>query len=274
MESGIEYSVELNAHAFALEVSGYTHLPQIVGRTELDKLRQATDRALDASRAAIHAGNRKYLVVSDQYHAARCLYCWGDSMLELLNNTTIEQLAQHVMGEHQLWDMAAQVALPSDTRDSGAQEWHRDFGAFANGEQAMYLWCFLCLDDVSPDNGATSIIPGSHRLGFRRRGGDVGGHYPSAVQLCAAAGDLLVMNPAAIHSAGVNHTRKERRLLNVGLCHTKVSPLLNHWAIAGPQIRQRAGDRLRSLLGAERDGLDDSWPALPDGWVTEPGPED
>jgi hypothetical protein len=58
-------------------------------------------------------------------------------------------------------------------------------------------------------------------------------------------------------------------MINVGVCHAEVRPLLDHWAIAGPAIHQRATRRLRQMLGERTDWrLDTTWSLLPAGWQT------
>src|ERR1043166_3041322 len=90
-------------HAYALDVSGYTVLPNAVNTAELDALRHCADRALDAAKNAgvplKHTGTTEY------YKAVRCMYCWGEACERLLEHEAVHALASGLMGKYQLWDM-------------------------------------------------------------------------------------------------------------------------------------------------------------------------
>ncbi|HVF10741.1 MAG TPA: phytanoyl-CoA dioxygenase family protein [Abditibacteriaceae bacterium] len=262
-------------HAYALDVSGYTRLPAQIERAELEELRQSTNRALEAARTVQH--KQELTGGTEYYEAVRCLYCWGDACVRLLEHEAIHDLATLLMGQYCLWDMAAFAAQPTPaTATAATTSWHRDFSGLHWGAQTLgYLWFFVCLDDFTTDNGATWIVPGSHRVDSRHQPvlngawtGDDFEQFPSRLQLCAAAGDILVLNPAILHSSGRNATEQPRRLINVGVSHASFRPLVDHWAIAGPTIQAQASERLSSFLGANRQPLATTWAVVPDGWQT------
>ena len=76
----------------------------------------------------------------------------------------------------------------------------------------------------------------------------------------------MVIDPTLLHTSGRNGTEHARRLLNIGLSHVDLQPLLDHWAIAGPAIQEGASERVRMMLGADRAPLDTTWTVLPEGW--------
>lgn len=266
-------AVELTQHAYALDVSGFTILPAQADARELNELRRCADDALAAAAEAIRAGLKlRRTGGSEYYKATRCMYCWGDAMLRFLENESIRALASRTIGDHILWDMGVFSALPAPESESKATiSWHRDFGGTLHGTAIpAYLWFFLCLDDATLENGATWIVPGSHHCGAQIkpkscgvRAGDSLANYPSRMQLCGRAGDILVLNPMTLHASGHNSTSKPRRLLNVGLCHLSLPPLLDHWAIAGAAIQEKASPAVRKLLGEDRKPPDDTFEALP-----------
>jgi hypothetical protein len=86
------------------------------------------------------------------------------------------------------------------------------------------------------------------------------------VPLCAKAGDILVFDPTLLHTSGRNSSQKPRRLLNVGIAHATMRPLMAHWEIAGPLLQARASARVKSMLGTEIEPLDTSWAVVPEGW--------
>ena len=265
-------------HAYALDVSGFTRIPSQIGPKELEELRAGSERALIAAQVKLNAGEKlKYTGGSEYYHASRCMYCWGDSLVRLLDLEAIHAIASKLMRRYLLWDFSVLSALPTpETVKAATTSWHRDYaGMFIGTEEPAYLWFFICLDDATPENGATWAVPGSHRITSKYEPetkdtwiNDDLEMFTSRIQLCAKAGDLLILNPSMLHSSGRNTTHNPRRLLNLGICQAGLHPLLNHWSIAGPKLQSKVSPRVRTMLGAERGSLDTTWTVLPDGWQT------
>ena len=228
------------------------------------------------TRVAVADGRQLAYTFYDEatYLGTRCVYCWGDACIGLLENEVIRRVADTVIGAHRLFDMSALRALPAADYISRRTEWwHRDIDVVADGPQTVrYLWFFVLLDDFTADNGATWVVPGSQRIpnvALPKKK-----VFPTAVQLLAQAGDMVVINPSALHTVGHNVTDRARTMINVSVCHADVRPLMDHWSIAGAAIQERAGQRLRQLLGADDRPLDTSWSVLPDGWVSATRPAD
>ena len=200
------FTIDCSKHAYALDVSGYTILPRQVGEKELVELRACADRALQAAQTS--GATLRHTGQTDYYKAVRCMYCWGAACERLLEHEAVHALASKLMETYQLWDMVVMSALPTPAAAKAATtSWHRDAKGLLLGTQVpAYLWFFLCLDDVTPENGATWVVLGSHRLDSRHEPltgnawtGDELENYPSRIQPCARAGDFLVMDPTMLH---------------------------------------------------------------------------
>ncbi len=270
---------ELAQHLYALDVSGYTIIPHQVSEDDLNELRETSDRALNAVDEAMAAGAKLAHTAGNPYYkGVRCLYCWSETALRLLEHETLHALSTRIFGTFALTDLGVLSALPAPEGHAASTSWHRDFDAFKHGSPVPhYIWFFLCLDDVSPENGATIFVPGSHRrsafaepsLGKLWNNDDFSA-FPSRVQPSAKAGDLIVLNPMLLHTSGHNRTARPRRLVNIGVGHEAAAPFMDHWSIAGPAIQEKASPRLRMMLGADRKSLDETWTVLPPGWQTSP----
>lgn len=269
---------ELSQHAYAVDVSGFTVLRSQADEPLLKALRSSADQALaHAETIAQSGGKLEHTSTNAYYKATRCLYCWGDAPMQWLEHETTRALAEVLLGPYSLWDMSVLSALPIPPgANKTTTSWHRDFYGMLHGTAIPgYLWFFLCLDDVTPENGATWIVPGSHhrstapepKINGAWTGDDLSA-FPSRMQLCGKAGDVLVLNPATLHASGRNVTSKPRRLINVGLCSEHVAPLFDHWTIAGTAIQERASPELRKVLGAGRKPPAELFSALPPGHKT------
>ncbi|MED5523925.1 MAG: phytanoyl-CoA dioxygenase family protein [Pseudomonadota bacterium] len=102
----------------------------------------------------------------------------------------------------------AQVEGREPLAGGGWQQLHRDFSANRPGDTVNAI---AFLDDYGPDNGATRIVPGSHR-GPWQGGGDETG----AVGLSGQGGDILVFDADLVHGAGLNRSGERRRSLLMG----------------------------------------------------------
>jgi hypothetical protein len=87
----------------------------------------------------------------------------------------------------------------------GHQGLHRDLSAQRPGDTVLAI---AFLDDYGPENGATRIVPGSHRQAqFDLNDAS------QAVQLSGNAGDILVFEADLVHAGSLNITGARRRSL-------------------------------------------------------------
>ncbi|MGN6152352.1 MAG: phytanoyl-CoA dioxygenase family protein [Lysobacteraceae bacterium] len=106
----------------------------------------------------------------------------------------------------------AQVEGREPLEGGGHQGLHRDLSANRPGDTVNAL---AFLDDYGPHNGATRLIPGSHRPGPDA----VPAHEldeTGVIQLSGQAGDVLVFDADLVHAATCNPTGARRRSLLIG----------------------------------------------------------
>ncbi|SCY70743.1 phytanoyl-CoA dioxygenase family protein [Pseudomonas sp. NFACC37-1] len=89
----------------------------------------------------------------------------------------------------------------------GQQPLHRDLSAQRPGDIAIALAFF---DDYGPKNGATRIVPGSHRPEPDAPPFDFNDES-RAVQLSGSAGDILVFDVDLVHAGSLNAIGARRR---------------------------------------------------------------
>ena len=95
----------------------------------------------------------------------------------------------------------AQVEGREPLQGNAPQQLHRDSAGFSGQYIAAMIW----LDPFDADNGATQIIPASHRNDCD----------PTAEPLVITgdAGDILLFDPEVLHGATTNHSGARRRSL-------------------------------------------------------------
>jgi ectoine hydroxylase-related dioxygenase (phytanoyl-CoA dioxygenase family) len=115
----------------------------------------------------------------------------------------------------------AQVEGREPLVGGGHQSLHRDFSAQRPGDTVVAI---AYLDDYGPDNGATRIVPGSHRpaLSVAPSRQNVSAaefefyNTSQAVQLTGFAGDILVFDADLLHAGSCNVSGARRRSLLIG----------------------------------------------------------
>ena len=95
----------------------------------------------------------------------------------------------------------AQVEGREPMPGNAPQLLHRDGAGFPGQYVAAMVW----LDRFDADNGATQIVPASHRDDCKAE--------TEAVVITGDAGDILLFDPEVLHGATTNHSGARRRSL-------------------------------------------------------------
>jgi ectoine hydroxylase-related dioxygenase (phytanoyl-CoA dioxygenase family) len=205
----------------------------------------------------------------------RCLYVASRELQDLVMHPRIRALVADYLEAPVLRDSLMQTNMP-DPRNAergrlGDISFHRDT-LWPDGEiRPQYLHVFLLLSDTTLENGATMVVPGSHRVrepGYYFKNTDPRGpqqgidyrvyeqsYFPSAVQLPATRGTVMLLDPMMIHSQGINVSPMERRIINTTFRagHTAGRPpLLNARAIAERHARVPMREEFLALLESDQ----------------------
>ena len=166
---------------------------------------------LDALRDGFDAG----VVPSDRWPVPRGAD-WRHAQLDLDPNVqavcrlpTLLAAVGALIGER---FFLAQVEGREPLAGGGQQGLHRDFSAERPGDTVNAL---AFLDDYGPDNGATRLVPGTHRPAAGAPPVDLADESRS-VQLAGRAGDILVFDADLLHAGSLNPTGARRRSLLIG----------------------------------------------------------
>ena len=108
---------------------------------------------------------------------------------------------------------------------------------------ANVMWM---LDEFTPENGATRIVPGSHKLGQ----GPDWSNLPETVPVCGPAGTAFVFEGRLWHQTGANTTQSERRHgILAYYCRPFMRQQENWFVSLKPEVLERATPVLRHMLG-------------------------
>lgn len=110
-----------------------------------------------------------------------------------------------------------------------------------------------CLDDFTAANGATRVVPGSHRLNRMPQGDEA---LLAGVPVEAPAGSVFVLESRLWHKTGRNDTRDQRRAGVFAWYSSYIYRSQENWFLSlRPEIRQFASEEMLVLLGYKAFGF-------------------
>ncbi|PEQ13621.1 hypothetical protein B2G71_04645 [Novosphingobium sp. PC22D] len=110
-----------------------------------------------------------------------------------------------------------------------------------------------CLDDFTAENGATRVVPGSHRLNRMPQGEE---QQLDGVAVEAPAGSIVVFESRLWHKTGNNVTGNETRAGVFAWYSSYIYRSQENWFLSlRPEIRQFATEEMLVLLGYKACGF-------------------
>jgi ectoine hydroxylase-related dioxygenase (phytanoyl-CoA dioxygenase family) len=118
----------------------------------------------------------------------------------------------HVLGEFKLSSLNSRAALPG----RGHQGLHPDWGDPVPAGDYQVCNSIWLLDDFTVSNGATRVVPGTHRSGTipRLAMPDPAAAHPDEVLITGRAGTVVVFNGHVWHGGTENRSDEPRRALH------------------------------------------------------------
>lgn len=157
------------------------------------------------------------------------LFDKSGTMADVLMHPLMDQLTRRFFVESQL---ARDVRLSNAElmvlgSNQGVQTFHTDAASWrraqAKESDEILLSVNIALTPFTASNGATRVVPGSHRW--------EAGREPAPEEVCQAempAGAALVYTGNVIHSGGANHEESTRTGLYLGYIPSWLRPIENH----------------------------------------------
>jgi ectoine hydroxylase-related dioxygenase (phytanoyl-CoA dioxygenase family) len=181
----------------------------------------------------------------------------GDVFLQVIQTQEVLECVELVLGpEFKLSSLNVRSANP---HSDWVQPLHVD-GGFIPDERG-YCVCnsVWMLNDFTTENGATRLIPGSHR--WHRQPADVlqdlTAPHPEEILLTGKAGAVVVMNAHLWHGGTANRTNQPRRALHSYYTRSDKPQQLYQKQFLSPQLQTRLSPQLRKLLALD-DPLNDA----------------
>lgn len=220
----------------ALEASGYCVIPDAITAGEVEEARSALESLLaDAPVGRADFEGQWTKRIYGLFAKTRAL----DAMA--LHSEVLRAL-DHVLGAHALSAPAAISIGPG----APAQVLHPDDAIYpiARPHPELVVSVMWPLVDFTHENGATRIVPGSHRWVHEKVSPDT---RSVAVEL--SVGRALVYLGSLWHGGGANHSSTPRLGVVLHYAVGWLRPVENHVLVVPPREARQLPVRLQELLG-------------------------
>lgn len=115
------------------------------------------------------------------------------------------------------------------------------------------LNCAWAIDDFTEDNGATRVVPGSHKWNRPVRPDEMS---TATVAMTAPAGSMIVFESRLWHRTGANVTQDQHRAgIFAWYTKTYIRPQENWFLSLKPEVQQFGSDTMLTLLGYKSHGF-------------------
>ena len=237
---------------------GYVIFPQVLTPAQLEQQRAALKPWIDADRRGRNnfegsQSNRIYgMLDKDPVFA------------DLISHPLQMAFAERELGQSCLLYACLAINLhPGET----VQPWHFDDShcALPRPREPLSQSTFWSISDTTEDNGATEIIPGSHKWGaeepdganrpddFRSRlegkkSGDDSDH-PDMIRATMPAGSLMIAKGTLWHRGGANRSQADRLIVTPQFCKGWCRPLEQQLLAVSRDKAAQLPQRVQELLG-------------------------
>ena len=237
---------------------GFAVFPDVLSTAEVATYRAALQPWLDSGPLGrnVFEGTRT--------HRVYAMLAKDPVFAELVMHPMALAFAEHFLGESCL--LSACLAIDLQPGES-AQPWHTDDGhtTLAPPHDMLGVSTFWALDDTTVDNGATEVLPGSHRWSEQEfpgvlKPGDFStqtnpkndedpGFHPDSVKVTLGAGSLMVARGDLWHRGGANRSDRPRLVVTPQYCAGWLRPLETMLLTMPPAQVAKLPPRVQALLG-------------------------
>ncbi len=162
----------------------------------------------------------------------------------------------HILGPR--FKLSSLNVRSTNPESEAEQPLHVDMNAIADADGYWVANTIFMLDDFRPDNGATRIVPGSHRWGQRpqEQMADPFAPHPQQILVTGKAGTVVICNAHTWHGGTANRSSTQRRAMHAFYCRADKPQQQYQKQLLRPETQARLSPQMRALLALD-DPLND-----------------
>ena len=237
-------NVTLEHHLKALDRDGYTIVENAI---EPEFVRELRDGIREIERLTLNHTEEGEGIDGEQQLRTAGLFSSADCFQRAPTHANVLPIVEGVIGADCLLATFSAVDLLPGLN---GQPIHHDDILIPVARPHAPILCttMWALTDFTAENGATRVIPGSHRSPESHPPVAEDGDGTIAAEM--SAGSVLIFEGGLWHGAGDNSTDDERRLgLQTSYCAGFIRPLINWCLMFPPEKARHLPERLRELMG-------------------------
>ena len=175
----------------------------------------------------------------------------GDVFRRAIVLPAVLEGVRHVLGPR--IKLSSLNARSADPHTDMGQPLHVDMGAIPDSSGYWVCNTIWMLDDFTPDNGPTRMVPGSHRWGTRPQDvlDDPLAPHRDEVLLTGKAGSVAVMNAHVWHGGTANRTAAPRLAMHAFYCRGDKPQQQYQKALLRPEVQAVLDPELRQILALD-----------------------
>ena len=236
-----------------LQTDGYVILPSLLSAAELDAIRAALAPHLQG----LLPGRNDF----EGYHSERvyALLAKSPVFAKLAAHPLVLDVCEAMLGANFM--LSACLAINTHPGET-VQPLHYDdsFYQVPRPRPPYGISAFWTIDEFTPDNGPTEIIPGSHRWGEQAHRGDAPGltpgyeqivdeDHPDLTPVLMPAGSLMLAMGTLWHRGGANRSNAPRLLITPQYCVAWGRQMETMLLSVPPAVVASYPERIQQLLG-------------------------
>lgn len=163
----------------------------------------------------------------------------GEPFLRLAEHPRVVEILDRVLLPNWLLSTLQSIRLhPGETE----QPWHADdsFYFVPEPRPRLAVSCIWAIEDFTVENGATELIPGSHRRGRTAA---------EPITATMPAGSVVIFDGGTWHRGGANRAPRTRLAISPQYCQPWLRPQESQLLIVPPGAAARCTPRQRAMLG-------------------------
>ncbi len=224
----------------SLSIKGFCLVKNILSENVCDHLIALLKEVYNEQESSFGKDNLDKIKEADM---VRMPFLYRKDFFALFTNDLVLELAQKVLGE--VFTLHLQNGIINQPKKVHHQtSWHRDL-PYQDWviSKPLAFNAFYCLTDFTSENGATFVLPHSHRIDY----------FPSEqyvkeneLQIIATKGSVIFFDSMLYHRAGVNLSSE----LRIGVNNMFVVPILRQQIDIGDHFKNDNFDsQTASILG-------------------------
>lgn len=235
-----------------LDSDGFLILPGLLDSARLKALQERIEELFEEEGAAAGA---EFKQEAGARRLANCVDK-GAVFEEAIEIPKLLKATAHILGPR--FKLSSLNVRSTNPHSEADQPLHVDMNAIADEEGYWVANAIFMLDDFTSENGATRIVPGSHRWGQRpqEQMADPFAPHPQQIHVTGKAGTVVICNAHTWHGGTANRTGTQRRAMHAFYCRADKPQQQYQKQLLRPETQARLSPQMRALLALD-DPLND-----------------